>query len=123
MIPYAVYKAVHYLGIFVLVAALGAALGRRLGADLPDPLARRFAVIHGTALFLVLLGGFGMLARLGVDHGAIFPGWVWAKLGVWSVLGGVLFVAARRPAASPGLLAAAPLLAALAGYLAFSKPF
>ena len=120
---YTVYKVVHYLGIFLLVASLGAALGRQVASDGPDPLRRRFAALHGTALFVVLLGGFGMLARLGVDHGALFPGWIWAKLAIWVVLGGLLTLARRRAAWSMRLLLLVPVLAALAGYVAYTKPF
>ena len=94
--PYVVYKAVHYLGIFSLVVILGAALAAPRG-DSEAGSRRRRGILHGTALFVVLLGGFGMLARLGVDHAGLLPGWVWVKLGLWTVLGAVPFVVRRRP--------------------------
>lgn len=145
--PYAVYKVIHYLGIFALLTVLAAALGRGAGGPSgtgresrasgeaepgdesgssgsgDDPWRKRFAALHGTALFLILLGGFGMLARIGVEHGQLFPGWVWGKLTVWVLLGGALVAARRSPRWSVRLLFVAPLLAALAGYLAFVKPF
>lgn len=130
MISYTVYKTVHYLGIFVLVATLAAWLGRAaLAAHAPDgreagPDAwrRRLGVLHGVALFLVLLGGFGMLARLGVDHGELLPGWVWAKLSIWVALGGV--VAFRRSSTwAARALILVPLLAWAAGWIALTKPF
>lgn len=130
MLSYAVYKTVHYLGIFILVTALTAALARAAGAGLgapagsgageapADPWKKRLVAAHGVGLFLVLLGGFGMLARLGLG----LTGWVHAKLAIWLVLGG--FIALRRSvgAASWGV-ALVPLLAALAGYVAYTKPF
>ena len=146
MISYGVYKIVHYLGIFALVTAVAAALGRAAftgagsgdagpgtgpgagddgGSGGPsvgrDPWRGRLAAVHGTALFLVLLGGFGMLARIGVEHGALFPGWVWGKLGIWVVIGGLIAVARRSPRWSARALWAVPLLAAAAGILAFTK--
>lgn len=121
MISYAVYKTVHYLGIFMLVTALVASLARAAGSpgDLtPDPWKKRLGIVHGVALFLVLLGGFGMLARLGVG----FPGWIAAKLAVWVVAGGLIALR-KNPAAAAWGVVVVPLLAVLAGWIAYTKPF
>lgn len=134
MIPYATYKVVHYLGIFLLLTALAARLGRAAGfaansgssghaGPTPDPWKRRLGITHGTALFLILLGGFGMLARLDVTHGLGLPGWIWAKLGIWTVLGATIVVASRIPALAGRLLVVVPALAVLAGIIALYKPF
>ncbi len=127
MISYTVYKVVHYTGVFLLMVALSATLARaaalwRDSEESVDPWARRLIAAHGTALFLILLGGFGMLARLDVTEGLALPSWIWAKLGIWVILGG--FVAARRSPrlATPALLLV-PVLAALAGWIALYKPF
>ena len=128
MISYAVYKTVHYLGIFLLLMVLSAVLARatlipRPAGDAPpaDPWRRRLVIGHGVALFLVLLGGFGMLARLGITEGLGLPGWIWAKIGIWVVLGAT--AAARRSRRlAPAALALAPLLALLAGWVALYKP-
>jgi hypothetical protein len=127
VIPYTTYKVVHYLGVFLLLAALSATLARAAAlsgdrGDTPDPWRRRLFGVHGAALFLILLGGFGMLARLEVTEGLSLPAWIWAKLAIWVVLGGL--VAARRVPrfATPALLAV-PLLAACAGWIALYKPF
>ncbi|MGD2071266.1 MAG: hypothetical protein PVI57_21535 [Gemmatimonadota bacterium] len=130
MISYGVYKIVHYFGVFLLVTALSATLGRAAagpageaeGRPAADPWKRRLAMVHGVALFLVLLGGFGMLARLGVDHGAIFPGWIWAKLAIW--VGLAALVSARRTRVwAARALVLVPLLAVLAAVVAYTKPF
>lgn len=121
MISYTVYKILHYTGLFLLVTALGATLSRAaagVGGDAGDPWRKRLMGIHGTALFLVLLGGFGMLARLDVTG---LPGWIWAKLGIWAVLGGI--VAARRsPASAARALWIVPILAILAGVVVLTHP-
>lgn len=124
---YTLYKVIHYLGLFVLVAALSAGLARLstpgVSGETPDPWARRLGAAHGIALFLVLLGGFGMLARLGVTEGLSLPGWIWAKMTIWAVLGGLLALGRRRREWGPAILAGVPLLAALAGIIALTKPF
>jgi surface polysaccharide O-acyltransferase-like enzyme len=120
---YFTYKLIHYFGIFLLIAVLGAALGRRSATTEEDPLRKRWAALHGVALFVILVGGFGLMARVGVEHGELFPGWIWAKFGIWGLLGGVLFLARRWRHRALTLLAVVPLLAVLAGYLAFRKPF
>lgn len=121
--PYIAYKVIHYLGIFLLVVALGAALGRNVDREGSDPLRKRFMALHGTGLFLILLGGFGLLARVGMDHGALFPGWIWIKLAIWLMLGLVVVAARRQRAWSMRLLLLVPLLGTFAGYLAYTKPF
>jgi len=119
LLPYAAYKVVHYLGIFTLVTALSATLARSAKEGLnSDPWRKRLGMVHGVALFLIILGGFGMLARLEVG----FPVWIMAKLGIWVVLAG--FIAFRRSADwSARALVLLPVLAALAGWIAYAKPF
>ncbi|HSG09462.1 MAG TPA: hypothetical protein VLA36_13965 [Longimicrobiales bacterium] len=119
MLPFAAYKVVHYLGIFILVTALSATLARSAKEGLnSDPWRKRLGMIHGIALFLIILGGFGMLARLDVG----FPGWIVAKLGIWLVFAAL--IAARKSTEwSVRVLVLVPLMAALAGWIAFVKPF
>ena len=117
---YLVYKLIHYVGIFALVTTLAAALGRGAQGG-EDPWRKAFAMSHGAALFLILLGGFGMLARLGVTDG--LPGWIFAKLAIWLVLGGLLVAAKKSASWSARLLFVLPVLAVLAGYVAYTKPF
>jgi len=127
VIPYTVYKVVHYTGIFLLLTALVSTLSRvaaraSAGAEGRDPWARRLMAAHGGALFLILLGGFGMLARLDATGGMGLPGWIWIKLGIWLALGAA--VAGRRsPVLASRVLVAAPILAVLAGIVALTKPF
>jgi len=122
-VSYFSYKLIHYLGIFLLIAVVGLALGRRSVLDGEDPLRRRWNALHGTALFIILLGGFGLMARIGVAHGEPFPGWLWVKFGIWALLAGTLLAARRWPSRSLALVGLIPLLAVLAGWVAFRKPF
>lgn len=80
-------------------------------------------ILHGLGLFIVLLGGFGLLARIGVMHGMSWPGWVWAKLGIWLVLGAIVVIPRRKPEWAAPLLVILPTLGGVAAWLAIFKPF
>jgi hypothetical protein len=125
-VPYQVYKVVHIIGIILIMSALGGAAVRAMiiggAADVPS-IRRLLAILHGLGAFLILLGGFGMLARLGIMHGASFPGWLWVKLAVWVVLAAALIIPRRNPTLARPLLLALPVLGGLAAFMAIYKPF
>ena len=126
MISHQLYNVVHVVGIILVMSALGGAAIQAMtgGTEPPHPSPRRLlAILHGLGAFLVLLGGFGMLARLGVMHGAGFPAWVWVKLAVWAILAFALFIPRRKPGLALPLLLALPILGGLAAYMAIYKPF
>ncbi len=126
MISLLVYKLIHLVGIIMAMAALGgAALYAMAGGSQEKGASGRrvLAIFHGIGVFLVLLGGFGMLARLGIVHGGGFPGWIWVKLTIWVLVAGALFLPRRRPASALPLLLALPVLGGLAAYMAIYKPF
>ena len=119
MMPYTLYKLLHVVGLMLLFLAMG---GMLLGASAERDRAQKgTAVLHGVGLFEMLLGGFGMMARLGIDWP--WPGWLFAKLGVWLVIGALPVLVRRQVLPSgPAWLVAAGL-GALAGWLAIYKPF
>jgi hypothetical protein len=132
MITYSVYRVVHLVGIFLLLVVLaglaaaggGARRGAAGAAPPPGgPLPRRLGMaLHGIALFIVLLGGFGLMARMGIVHGMDWPAWVWAKVAVWLLLGAAVAIPSRKPEWGRALILALPVLAGLAGWLAIFKP-
>ena len=127
MIPYGVYRLIHFFGIFLLLTALGGAAMRAMmgigaferAGDADGRLRKLLGATHGFALLFILVGGFGMLARL--DTG--FPGWVWGKLAIWLVLGGLLALTNRLAGRARMLWFAIPVLAFAAAWLAYTKPF
>src|SRR5688572_31629681 len=99
MISHQFYNVVHIVGLVLLMAALGGITLTAEATDVrPSARPRRLVlVLHGVGAFLVLLGGFGMLARLGIVQGSTWPGWVWVKMGVWVTLLIAAFVPYRFP--------------------------
>jgi uncharacterized membrane protein SirB2 len=125
-VPLELYKVIHIVGIILLMSALGGAAVRAMigGAAEATPTRRLLAILHGVGAFLVLLGGFGMLARLGIMAAeGRFPAWLWVKLVIWGMLAVALVVPRRRPALARPLLLSLPVLGGLAAYMAIYKPF
>ena len=122
--PYSVYKLIHFLGIFALLITLTAACMHVLrgGTRADNPHRRTLGAVHGIAVFLILLGGFGMLARLGIVQGGL-PTWIWLKLVIWVMLGFALMVIYRGVRFARPLMIAVPLFALLAAAIALYKPF
>ncbi|HEX5386600.1 MAG TPA: hypothetical protein VFW66_07885 [Gemmatimonadales bacterium] len=122
---YQAYKVIHLFGIFLAFAALGGvALVVANGATRESNVARKLAgMSHGIAMLIVLVAGFGLLARLGVTHGGAFPGWVWGKLVIWLIVSLLLAVPYRRPELARAVFFAIPVLGGIAAWLAISKPF
>lgn len=123
MIPYEAYKVLHLLSVMLLFLCFG---GLALyvaggGTRAANPNRKLIAALHGTATFLVLLGGFGLLARLGVIQGG-FPLWVWIKLTVWLVLGLAVVLPYRRPDLARPLFLLYPILGGVAAWAAIYKP-
>jgi hypothetical protein len=122
MLAASVYKNMHLLGVFMVLVALGGVLlHHMLGGPRDHPWRKPVAITHGIGLLLVLLGGFGMLARLGIHWP--WPGWVFAKLVIWVILGGISALVARSRALAQPLWWVTIILAGLAAYLAINKPF
>ena len=122
---YDTYKLIHLFGIFVLFVAL-AGMAAHAAAGYPrteNPNRRSLLALHGAGALLALTGGFGLLARVGVSHGLLFPGWIWAKLILWVVLGGIIALPYRSTALARVLLLSVPFLGLLGAYLATFKPF
>lgn len=122
MIPFPVYKNIHFIGIFMVLLALGGLLLHSIiGGTRVHPWRKPIAITHGVGIFLIVLGGFGMLARLGIFWS--WPGWVAGKVLIWAILGALIALISRKPALAKPLWWITIALAALAAYLGGSKPF
>jgi hypothetical protein len=119
------YKLIHLLGVLLLVVALaGMATHAATGTSKDEnPNHRVLLALHGLGALLALVGGFGLLAKLGLMAGGGFPGWVSGKLVVWVLLGGLVALPYRRPGMARALIVLVPLLGFLGAALANFKPF
>ena len=117
--PCEIYKVLHVIGLLLLFLGMG---GQLFSADSERGRSPKITtILHGVGLLAMLVGGFGMMARLGIQWP--WPGWLIAKLGVWLLIG-AFPVAVRRqlvPYGAAWLMAA--VLGAVAAWLAIIKPF
>lgn len=108
---YEVYKFLHLLGLGAVAFSFGAFAMRS-----EDPSKKKLpSAVHGVGLFLVLLGGFGMAAKMKLAV-ASTP-WVIFKVVVWLGLGGFMAINKRKPDLVPKAQVALTLLAVVAAYL------
>lgn len=122
---YQTYKVLHVLGIILTFMALSGIYLYVMGgkSHKENPHRKLLAALHGMGLFIILLGGFGMMARLNFDHGAPWPNWIRAKFALWFLLGGLLMVPIRLPALTKPIYFALPLIGTAVAYIAVFKPF
>lgn len=119
---YVFYKLLHYLGLLMTFFGLGGLILMHYAQDAVPKQARRIALIsHGLGLFLVLLAGFGMLARLGITTG--LPTWIWVKLVLWALLGGSVVLARKMPQLAGLWWIMTIAFGFSAAYVALLKPF
>ena len=70
---YQIYKIIHVVGLAMIMLGLGGLMFHALGGEKKHDGRRGMMMTHGGGLFLVILGGFGMLARKGIHWP--WPGW------------------------------------------------
>ena len=124
MLPYGFYKVLHVLGIALTLVALGGMTVHALnGGRKVENVARRLLIgMHGTWVLFILVGGFGLLARIGFAHGSGFPFWLWVKIGLWTLFAVIAAIPYRKPESGRALLLALPVLAMAAAAMAVYKP-
>lgn len=122
MISYQVYKVIHLLGIMMIFLSLGGIATQSInGSPSSYPWKKGASVTHGIGLVLGLVGGFGLLARLGFGSG--LPGWAMAKLVIWTIFAGITAVFIRKPQFAKKLWLLIIFLGGCAAFLANYKPF
>lgn len=116
------YKVLHLLAILVLFMSMGglAMVTLRDGTEEDKKRARKpLMILHGVALLVIFVAGFGLMARMGM-MGSGWPTWIFGKLGVWLVLGGITALL-KKPLGLAWYLIV-PALGAVGAMLAVLKP-
>ncbi len=123
MIPYSVYKVIHLIGILMVFLAVGGVTMHVInGGGREHSWRKAIGITHGFGLILALVGGFGLLARLGVAQGPM-PGWAMAKIGIWLIFAIMVGIVIRKKSWAKSLWVITLCLGGVATYLAGSKPF
>ena len=76
---YEIYKLIHFFAIISMFLGIGALLA--FSGDKKQK--KRIMILHGLAVLVLLVSGFGLVARLKMHS---FPLWLWIKLGIWIIL-------------------------------------
>jgi len=121
---YSFYIVLHVTGfVFAFTALGGTAVANAAGLDRDaNPARKVLAITHGVGMLFVLVAGFGLMARIGVMHGSMWPVWLLGKFAVWLVVGAAPILLNRVQGVGVPALLLLPLLATGSAWLAKAKP-
>lgn len=110
------YKLLHMIGLVSLFLGIGGMISYSKGTS---PFKGLIGAFHGIGLVLILVGGFGISAKL--HYG--FPTWMIIKLVIWVALAAMIPLAKREVLKGAALWSVVLILGTLAAYLGIMKPF
>ena len=117
------YEIIHVIGLAMFFMSMGGiAIHAANGGSKTNTSTRWFVggLFTGGA-FLILLGGFGMMARLNLVRG-VPPNWLIGKMVIWLLLGTFGMLPYRKPQLAKPFAIGLPLLAGVAVWMAVYKP-
>jgi len=116
-VSYAFYNTLHIVGIMLVFMSLGATVlhAANGGTHQDNPSRKLVAALHGTGLLVVIVAGFGMLAKNGGMNAGL-PGYIHPKLLVWLLLGAAPVLISRKPGLARAMWLVIPLLGATAAF-------
>lgn len=113
------YHVIHLTGIFMIFLAYGGLIVRSLLQSDNKDIRRLGAITSGLGLVLSLVGGFGLLARMGYG----WPGWALAKMAIWVILAALIVAINRKPKLAQSLWWVTLVLGVLAVIMVYVRPF
>lgn len=116
-----IYRILHVLGLILVMMSFGGMIVHVINGGTKESNKWRKATMmtHGIGLLLLLVAGFGMLARLGIHS---FPLWVAVKVLVWLAFGGLVAVVYKKPSLATRMWLVVPALALIAAICGIIKP-
>lgn len=117
---YEFYKVLHVLGLSLVVLSLGGVIHHVIngGTKQSDAFRKGTMITHGVGLLLLVVAGFGMLAKLGIYAP---PMWVVGKIAIWLALGAFVAIAYKKVDLARKFWFAVPALVLVATFLAIYK--
>lgn len=117
--PIELYKILHITAALAVFAVLGGVLMSAANGISKEGNSwrKRSAIVHGIGLALILISGFGLLAKNGISAP---PPWAVVKVGLWLALGGMLTLAYRAKESRSRLWWALIGIGAIAAYIGVS---
>lgn len=117
---YEFYKILHLLGLSLVVLSLGGIIHHVIngGTKQSDAFRKGTMITHGVGLLLLVVAGFGMLAKMGIYNP---PGWVIGKIVIWLALGAFVAIAYKKAQLAKKFWVAVPVLVLLSAVLAIYK--
>ncbi len=107
------YHLLHLAGVICLFVGFGGLLSAES--------VKKAMMWHGIGLVLLLISGFGAMAKLGLmSH---MPVWAILMLVIWLILGGLPVLAKRHVLSRPATVTVALALGIFAAYLGYLKPW
>lgn len=107
-----------------MVLTTGLLLSSAFGALYAEKIRKTIAKVHGSSLLVVLIAGFGLLAKAKLGGAVYVSVWFWTKMGAWLLFGLLPIVIRKTPDAhKPKLLLLYSIMPALVVYLVLNKNF
>lgn len=94
-----IYKFIHLISILALIFSFGLTIGHYKNSDKKNKL---HSLIHGISISLILISGFGLLARMSIHWP--WPLWIGIKIFVWLSFGGIVILFRKKPCSLLGLV-------------------
>ncbi len=119
MLSYDFYKILHVSAVLMVFLSVGGMIALARAKVAGAAANKMMNILHGVGLAIALVGGFGIMARIGLS----LDGWIIGKLLIWTTVGGLMVLIKHKPEMTTVWAGLSIALGILASYLAVLKPF
>lgn len=117
---YEFYKVLHLSGLALTLLGIGGlSVQYKITHAQKSAIHSLLMALHGTGLIFLLVSGFGLLAKLGIQG---FPLWAAIKLILWLTFGAFVILCRKMHEKALLLLLGAAALTSIAASIAVLKP-